>query len=198
MPSSVSLTHSLTHSHAYTHTRFFLYGALPIRYLAFSRPYIHPLPQQVKNSLPRGLVTNQQKTNHVVKRKHITDHKKITQCLNLCILSAILLGILYLFFGAFPLVFQHNHGFTLAQTGLSFLGLFVGMLVGIASDPLWRACYDRLVRRQQGREEGGGSEPEFRLPSTVVGAWVVPVALFGTYLYFFPLGFEFGNGRLIG
>ncbi|EOD47184.1 putative mfs multidrug protein [Neofusicoccum parvum UCRNP2] len=36
-------------------------------------------------------------------------------CLNLCILSSILLGILYLFFGAFPLVFQNNHGFTLSQ-----------------------------------------------------------------------------------
>jgi hypothetical protein len=44
------------------------------------------------------------------------------QCLNLCILSAILLGILYLFFGAFPLVFQNNHGFTISQTGLAFLG----------------------------------------------------------------------------
>ncbi|KKY14154.1 putative benomyl methotrexate resistance protein [Diplodia seriata] len=44
-------------------------------------------------------------------------------CLNLCILSSILLGILYLFFGAFPLVFQNNHGFTLSQVGLAFLGL---------------------------------------------------------------------------
>ncbi|KAL1629919.1 hypothetical protein SLS54_000777 [Diplodia seriata] len=52
-------------------------------------------------------------------------------CLNLCILSSILLGILYLFFGAFPLVFQNNHGFTLSQVGLAFLGLFVGMILGI-------------------------------------------------------------------
>lgn len=50
-------------------------------------------------------------------------------CLNLCILSAILLGILYLFFGAFPLVFEKNHGFTISQTGLTFLGLFVGMVL---------------------------------------------------------------------
>ncbi|KAF2679817.1 MFS general substrate transporter [Lentithecium fluviatile CBS 122367] len=101
-------------------------------------------------------------------------------CLNLCILSAILLGILYLFFGAFPLVFQNNHGFTISQTGLSFLGLFVGMLIGIASDPLWRRCYERLVRQQEAQGgEPGGSEPEFRLPSTIAGAFVVPIALFG-------------------
>ena len=42
------------------------------------------------------------------------------QCLSLCVLSAILLGILYLFFGAFPLVFENNHGFTLAQTVCPF------------------------------------------------------------------------------
>jgi len=101
-------------------------------------------------------------------------------CLNLCILSAILLGILYLFFGAFPLVFQNNHGFSISQTGLAFLGLLVGMLTGISTDPIWRNMYGRLVR--QNREQGGGpggSEPEFRLPSTILGAWVVPIALFG-------------------
>ncbi|CBX96232.1 hypothetical protein LEMA_P111510.1 [Plenodomus lingam JN3] len=101
-------------------------------------------------------------------------------CLNLCILSAILLGILYLFFGAFPLVFQNNHGFSVSQTGLAFLGIFVGMIAGISTDPIWRKIYGRLVR--QGEEQGGepgGSEPEFRLPSTMVGAWVVPIALFG-------------------
>lgn len=98
----------------------------------------------------------------------------VTQCLNLCLLSALLLGILYLFFGAFPLVFGNNHGFTLSQVGLTFLGLFVGMMLGISCDPLWRRYYNRLVVRNQGR-----SEPEFRLLSTVAGALIVPVGLFG-------------------
>ncbi|KAF1829088.1 MFS general substrate transporter [Decorospora gaudefroyi] len=101
-------------------------------------------------------------------------------CLSLCILSAILLGILYLFFGAFPLVFGNNHGFSISQTGLAFMGLFVGMLAGISTDPIWRRIYGRLVqKREEQGGEPGGSEPEFRLPSTIVGAWVVPVALFG-------------------
>lgn len=53
-------------------------------------------------------------------------------CLNLCIFSAILLGILYLFFGAFSLVFTENHGFTVSQVGLSFLGLLVGMILAVS------------------------------------------------------------------
>ncbi|KAF1850118.1 MFS general substrate transporter [Cucurbitaria berberidis CBS 394.84] len=101
-------------------------------------------------------------------------------CLNLCILSAILLGIIYLFFGAFPLIFQNNHGFSTAQVGLAFLGLLVGMVTGICTDPIWRRIYGRLVRqREEQGGEPGGSEPEFRLPPTILGAWVVPLALFG-------------------
>ncbi|EON68174.1 hypothetical protein W97_07323 [Coniosporium apollinis CBS 100218] len=102
------------------------------------------------------------------------------RCLNLCLLSAILLGIIYLFFGAFPLVFENNHGFTISQTGLAFLGLFVGMLLGVLSDPLWRRNYTRLVRKREAQGgEPGGSEPEFRLPPTIVGAILVPIGLFG-------------------
>jgi hypothetical protein len=54
------------------------------------------------------------------------------------------------------------------------------MLLGIMSDPFWRRNYQRLVMnysRETGKE--GDSEPEFRLPPTIVGAWIVPIALLG-------------------
>ncbi|KAB8293881.1 hypothetical protein EYC80_009360 [Monilinia laxa] len=100
-------------------------------------------------------------------------------CLNLCIFSAILLGILYLFFGAFPLVFHGNHGFQLWQTGLAFIGLFIGMMFAAATDPFWHKNYVRLVKqREQVTGEIGGSEPEYRLPPAILGAVLVPVGLF--------------------
>ncbi|KAI6822746.1 MFS general substrate transporter [Hortaea werneckii] len=95
-------------------------------------------------------------------------------CLNLCLLSAILLGIIYLFFGAFALIFENNHGFNQWQTGLTFLGIFVGMVIGVNCDPLWRRNYTRLVSNN-----GGVSEPEYRLPPTILGAMIVPISLFG-------------------
>lgn len=106
-------------------------------------------------------------------------------CLLICLLSAVLLGILYLFFGAFPLVFENNHGFELWQVGLTFLGIFIGMMIGISSDVLWKRNYARLVRNYSA-ETGieGDSEPEFRLPPTIAGAWVVPIALFGEFRHF--------------
>ncbi|KAH7410685.1 major facilitator superfamily domain-containing protein [Cadophora sp. MPI-SDFR-AT-0126] len=99
--------------------------------------------------------------------------------LNLCLFSAILLGILYLFFGAFPIVFMGNHGFSLSQTGMSFLGIFVGMVLGAATDPIWHKNYARLIRQREERTgEIGGSEPEYRLPPSICGAILVPIGLF--------------------
>ncbi|KAF2670380.1 MFS general substrate transporter [Microthyrium microscopicum] len=111
-------------------------------------------------------------------------------CLNLCLLSAILLGIIYLFFGAFTLVFENNHDFQLWQIGLTFLGIFAGMIIGIGCNSfLWDTMYLRLCKREQerrGEEEmgsdpgaSGASEPEFRLPPTIAGAVLVPIGLFG-------------------
>lgn len=45
-------------------------------------------------------------------------------CLNLCIFSALLLGVLYLWFGAFELVFQNNHDFELWQVGMTYVRNF--------------------------------------------------------------------------
>lgn len=86
-------------------------------------------------------------------------------CLNLCIYSAILLGILYLFFGAFQDVFQEVYQFELWQRGLAFLGLLVGMILAVLSDPCWRSNYQRLEKdhRSQNGEESE-TYPEWRLP----------------------------------
>jgi hypothetical protein len=57
-------------------------------------------------------------------------------CFLLCIYTSLLLGVVYLFFGAFDLVFTNNHGFNLWQVGLSFLGMAAGMMIAICTDPL--------------------------------------------------------------
>jgi multidrug resistance protein len=94
-------------------------------------------------------------------------------CLLLSLLSAVLLGVIYLFFGAFPLVFGGNYGFSLWQIGLSFLGIFVGMITGAATNPIWHRVHARLIRQNH-----GVPEPEFHLASSIVGAIIVPIGLF--------------------
>ena len=100
-------------------------------------------------------------------------------CLCLCIFGAILLGILYLFFGAFPLVFRTNHAFNLWQVGLTFLGIGIGFVAAVATGPLWTRIRERLTLKLE-KETGieGASEPEFRLPPAIVGAVLVPAGIF--------------------
>lgn len=51
--------------------------------------------------------------------------------------GAIILGIQYLTFQAFPIIFQDGHGFNVQETGLSFLGMGIGLFIGLAFQPLF-------------------------------------------------------------
>ncbi|KAF2493973.1 MFS general substrate transporter, partial [Lophium mytilinum] len=99
-------------------------------------------------------------------------------CLLLCTLTAFLLGLIYLFFGAFSLVFRENHGFNLWQIGLTFIGMIVGMLLACLADPWWHKNHQKLIAKHVAETGNiGGSEPEFRLPPAILGAPMVFVGL---------------------
>jgi hypothetical protein len=98
-------------------------------------------------------------------------------CLILCLYSSVLLGVLYLFFGAFGLVFEENHGFNLWQVGLTFLGLTVGMVLGSCSTLYWNKNYRRLLARHEKENGEKGSEPEYRLPPAIGGAPLVVIGI---------------------
>ena len=51
--------------------------------------------------------------------------------------SSLVLGILYLAFQAYPIIFGEKHGFNLQMTGMSFLGIGIGMVIGTVSMPWW-------------------------------------------------------------
>lgn len=99
-------------------------------------------------------------------------------CLNLCLFSAIVLGILYLFFGAFNLVFTEIYGFNTWLVGMSFLGLLIGMLLAIGTDPIWHRNYNRLLKKHEARTGQQTSEPEYRLPPSIFGGWFCVIGLF--------------------
>jgi hypothetical protein len=99
-------------------------------------------------------------------------------CLILDLYSAILLGVLYLFFGAFPLVFMTNHDFTLWQVGLTFMGLFTGMVCATLTSPVWHKIRDQLAVRREKETGESKSEPEDQLPSLIVGAPLITVGMF--------------------
>ncbi|BCS19662.1 MFS transporter [Aspergillus puulaauensis] len=101
-------------------------------------------------------------------------------CLCLDLYSAILLGILYLFFGAFPLVFKTTHEMNLWQAGLTFLGIIIGMVLGAAMSPVWVRVRQRLTDRSQVKDptQARRTEPEYQLPPAILGGVLIPIGLF--------------------
>lgn len=113
--------------------------------------------------------------------------------------AALLLGVLYLTFEAFPTrVFGPQRGFNTELSGLSFLGLGIGTLIGLLTMPFWIRVYQEeripfweTARRREAKEvmerrraqvERGeevtmrkAPEPESRLLTGMVGAVLVPI-----------------------
>ncbi|TBU32157.1 MFS transporter [Dichomitus squalens] len=87
--------------------------------------------------------------------------------------SALLLGILYLAFQAFPIIFEDVHGFDVQQTGLSFLGIGLGMALALATQPYWNRVF-----RNETKKYNGLAPPEVRLIIAMVGAILAPLGLF--------------------
>ncbi|KAJ3561103.1 hypothetical protein NP233_g10402 [Leucocoprinus birnbaumii] len=85
----------------------------------------------------------------------------------------VVMGILYLSFQVYPIIFEQQHGFNLQETGLGFLGIGVGLLMGLATQPLWNRFHDRITERNNGK-----LPPEARLYMGQVGGICIPVSLF--------------------
>lgn len=90
--------------------------------------------------------------------------------LALDIWSALLLGILYLAFQAFPIIFEQLHGFNVQSVGLSFLGIGLGMVIGLATQPLWNRLF-----ALEAKKHNGNPPPEMRLIPGKVGGILAPL-----------------------
>ncbi|GAA5985835.1 hypothetical protein JCM5350_006909 [Sporobolomyces pararoseus] len=90
----------------------------------------------------------------------------------LCTWTALLLGILYMFFSAFSLVYS-QYGFEMQYVGLSYLPLGVGIVLGWCCQPLWARQYLRLTRKL-----GRRPPPEEHLRRGIIGAILCCVSIF--------------------
>ncbi|KIY46149.1 MFS general substrate transporter [Fistulina hepatica ATCC 64428] len=87
--------------------------------------------------------------------------------------TALILGILYLAFQSFPIIFEDVHGFNMQMTGMTFLGIGIGMLCALAMQPYWNKCFWAEAAKHDGRPP-----PEVRLLNGQVGGLLIPIGLF--------------------
>ena len=88
---------------------------------------------------------------------------------------AFLYGLLYLLFTTITGVFTRTYGFSQGLSGLSFLGIGIGMLIGLI---MFGLASDRILKRLTAAN--GVTKPEYRLPPMIPAALLVP---FGFFIY---------------
>lgn len=91
----------------------------------------------------------------------------------LALYQAVVFGILYLTFTAFPIIYTDVLGWPAEQSGLSFLGVLVGILLSVVF-ALWDNA--RYARRLE-QLGGGTAPPEMRLLACCIGGVCIVVGL---------------------
>lgn len=112
---------------------------------------------------------------------------------------SVLYGLLYMFFVAYPIVYQQGKGYTAGITGLMFIPIALGVLCSAACAPLVNKHYLKLCEKHN-----GSPPPEVRLIPMMVSCWFIPIGLFifawssyphlswaGPAIGGFPVGFGF-------
>ncbi|KAF4126954.1 Fungal trichothecene efflux pump (TRI12), partial [Geosmithia morbida] len=112
---------------------------------------------------------------------------------------SVLYGLLYMFFVAFPVVYQEGKGYSAGTTGLTFIPVAVGVVASAFCAPLVNRHYLKMVHRH-----GGKPPAEVRLIPMMISCWCIPIGLFifawtsypdlsgaGPAMGGFPVGFGF-------
>ncbi|CAD6442598.1 f42aebb5-e7a6-4ad3-be1c-b77f14329f51 [Sclerotinia trifoliorum] len=86
---------------------------------------------------------------------------------------ALIYGILYLFFEAYPISFQQARGWSPGLAALPFIGILIGVLIGACTIAF--ITKTRFARKFQ---KHGKVIPEERLPPMILGSFILPVGLF--------------------
>jgi hypothetical protein len=92
----------------------------------------------------------------------------------LSVYMAIIYGVLYMLFGAFPIVYEEERGWSAGQGGLAFLGIAVGFIIATFYCIWDNRRYVKVVDASVGCP----IPPEARLPPAIVGAFALPIGLF--------------------
>lgn len=84
---------------------------------------------------------------------------------------AVIYGILYLCFVAYPIIFTDERGWSPGITGLSYGGIGIGTLIVICSEPLFR----RMINNHKRDPETGRPAPESMVFIVCIASICIPV-----------------------
>jgi hypothetical protein len=77
-------------------------------------------------------------------------------------------------FGAFPIVYQEERGWSQGLGGCAFLGVLVGMLLGVLCMVPENIRYNKKAKKSKDNR----LPPEELLPPSIVGSIFIPIGMF--------------------
>lgn len=86
---------------------------------------------------------------------------------------SVLYGLLYMFFIAYPVVFQEGKGYSASITGLMFIPIAVGVVMSAMCSPFVNRHYLKMVKQYNGKPPA-----EVRLIPMMWSCWFIPAGLF--------------------
>ncbi|KAL4866034.1 hypothetical protein BDV12DRAFT_173579 [Aspergillus spectabilis] len=86
---------------------------------------------------------------------------------------SVLYGLLYMFFVAYPIVYQGGKGWSAGSTGLMFIPLALGVIMSAACAPFVNKHYLSLYSKYNGKPPA-----EARLIPMMFSCWLIPIGLF--------------------
>ncbi|KAJ5216645.1 Major facilitator superfamily domain general substrate transporter [Penicillium cinerascens] len=93
--------------------------------------------------------------------------------IGMAVYAAIIYGILYLIFAAFPIIFVDQRHWTQGVSGLAYVGIMIGQILGVPFYVVLEFRYRKKIARP-----GVVSNPEMRLEPALYGAIILPISLF--------------------
>ncbi|GAP89764.1 putative fluconazole resistance protein 1 [Rosellinia necatrix] len=90
---------------------------------------------------------------------------------------ALVFGLLYLLFAAFSSLFEDVYGFGTGVSGLSYLGIGVGELVGLV---VFGALSDKILKKRMAADGTSTPKPEYRL---ILMIWFSPIIAGGLFIF---------------
>lgn len=105
---------------------------------------------------------------------------------------ALIYGLLYAFFFAYPVVFLEAYHFSDGLFGTTFCSVLIGLGLALFVTPLIEKNYQKRAAAK-----GGRADPEDRLVGMMIGCWFVPISMF-IFGWTSPPYVQPGGGNWVG
>ncbi|KAI1427571.1 putative MFS multidrug transporter [Xylaria sp. FL1777] len=129
----------------------------------------------IKSKFDKGLKGHQVLFASLVRPTQLLIFSPIVLVMSIYV--ALVFGLLYLLFASFSPLFEDVYGFSTGVSGLSYLGIGVGELVGLL---VFGLLSDKIMQKRMAADQTTKPKPEYRL---IMMIWFSPIIAAGLFIF---------------